>query len=91
MRRHAVHGPAAPPDQPKDHLVPDFTPVPEPRSLQDLLDLKGRVDTDAYVVDPLLVADALLHWDGPRLVGVDLSSGDARTPSAPLDRRSRAA
>lgn len=61
----------------------DFTPVSEPRTYEDLLDLKVRLDARVYVVDPLLVADALLHWDGPRLLGVEFSSPDARTPSGP--------
>jgi hypothetical protein len=47
-----------------------------------LNDLKSRIDADAYVVDPVLVADALLRR-GATVLGVPVIPSGARNPAAP--------
>ncbi len=48
-------------------------------------DLKLRIDTSAYVVDPQLLAEAVLRRGGLQALAFPLSPGGARSPSAPAD------
>ena len=76
-----------PRDAPEAADTPNqLLPLPVSRHMR-LLDLKSRIASSAYVVDPRLVAEAVVNRDGLRLLGLPLtlSSSGAHSPSARPD------
>lgn len=67
----------------------DSRQLPASRHMR-LHEIKIRVDTSSYVVDPTLVADAVLRRDGLCLLGPPVSPSGARSPSAHGDRERHA-
>ena len=79
-----------------DHAPLGAYPVTTPPNLSGsrlmrLKDLKHRIDAAAYVVDPALVADAIVRRGALGLLGVSVNPGGARSPTAPADPARRGA